>query len=380
MKSVPAPLSPLPMLFSPRLNGTATKLLLFLFSGSALFPAETKSKPDSVVDAAARKFMSDPRAVGLSIGVFQNGKSSTFNHGTTVLGKKRAPTEHTLYPIASITKTFTGSLLALAAVEGKLKLDDDVRKFLKDDFPNLEFQGHPIRLHDLLDHRSGLPLTLGDRHYSIHRLVDPHPLKEFYEDLRRVTLNTRPGEKFQYSNAAAQLAGYILETVYGVPFEQLVKEKIVRPLGMKETAITLSAREHSRLAGGYDDAGKSFVPPPDDLQAAGGLKSSVADLLKYARWHIAEADEAVKLSHAPVFTENNYAAALNWQILKAHGRRLVWQEGNVPGFTSYLILEPELKIALVILTNESDRTSSSRITAMANDILKGLDERCVLLP
>ncbi|HEX2853071.1 MAG TPA: serine hydrolase domain-containing protein [Opitutaceae bacterium] len=376
MKSVFSPRSP--RLFSPRLNRVAIPLLLV--AGSAIFAAEANPKPASVIEAAVRKFMSDPRAVGLSIGVLQEGKTFTFNHGTLVLGKKQVPTEDTVYPIASVTKTFTGSLLALAAVEGKLKLDDDVRQFLKGDFPNLEFQGHPIRLRDLLDHRSGLPFLLPDRDRSSDRETVPYSRENFYADLRRVTLHAPPGDKFQYSNAAAQLAGYILEGLYGLSFEQLVKEKIAQPLGMKDTAITLSAREHTRLAGGHDDAGKFFAPPPDDLQAAGGLMSTVADLLKYARWHLSETDGAVKLSHQPVFTENNYAAALNWQILSADGRRLVWQEGNVPGFTSYLILEPELKIALVILTNESDRTSSARIAAMANEILKGLDERCVLLP
>lgn len=164
------------------------------------------------------------------------------------------------------------------------------------------------------------------------------------------------------------------------PASWAAASKISRPLGMEDTAIKLQPAQLARLAQGHDGDGTPLPPPRDELQAAGALKSTVADLLKYLRWHVAETDKAVQLSHAPTFAENNYAAGLNWQILTSNGRRLIWQEGNVPGYTSYLLFEPELNLGLVILTNESDRTSSPRIAAMANGILRALDNRSVLLP
>jgi serine-type D-Ala-D-Ala carboxypeptidase/endopeptidase len=390
------PMTPTPLrLSSPRfwVRRSVIAIALLGLSGHSVLAADLT--PNAAVDSAARVFMADPQAVGLSIGVLEADRSYTFNYGTTVRGEKRPPTEHTLYPIASITKTFTGSLLALATVEQKLSLDQDIRKFLKGDYANLEIRGQPIRVRDLLNHRSGLPFMLPDRPDLMPgyqgepitrylertaKALDNYTREDFYADLRQVRLDAPPGEKFRYSNAAAQLAGYVLEGIYETSFEALVQEKINHPLGMNETAIALPPRELDRLARGYDGTEILFPPPRNDLQAAGALKSSVADLLKYLRWHLAEADPAVKLSHEPIFTDGNYAAALNWQIFKNNGRRLIWQEGTVPGFTSYLLFEPELNLGLVVLTNDSDRMSSARIATLANEILKALDNRSVLLP
>jgi len=160
--------------------------------------------------AAERIFKNTPQAVGLSIGVVKAGRTYTFDYGTVEVGKKVLPMANTLYPIASITKAFTGALLAQAALEGKVKLDDDVRKYLDGDYPNLEFQGHPIRLFDLLDHRSGLPFFIPDRPETLpdfENNVVPWPTRianiektytrqDFYEDLHKVKLDAVPGEKF----------------------------------------------------------------------------------------------------------------------------------------------------------------------------------------
>jgi serine-type D-Ala-D-Ala carboxypeptidase/endopeptidase len=348
-----------------------------------------------VVETAARKYMSDARSVGLSVGVHRSGSDFTFNFGSIAHGKAAGPTERTLYPIASITKTFTGTLLALAAAEGKLRLDDDVRAYLKGDFSNLELEGNPIRLSHLLNHRSGLPFILPDRpdlrpgyqnepiKMHLERLataLSTYTRADFFTDLRQVRLTFVSGQKFQYSNTAAQLAGYILEDIYAASFGELITSKISAPLGMEDTAIKMEPAQLARLAQGHDDHGTVLPPPRDELHAAGSLKSTVADLLKYLRWHLAETDKAIQLSHRPTFTEKNYAAGLNWQILTSSNQRLIWQEGNIPGYTSYLLFEPELKLGVVLLSNESDRTSSQRLVLMANEILRALDARSILLP
>jgi CubicO group peptidase (beta-lactamase class C family) len=348
----------------------------------------------AVVNSAAKVFAADPAFVGASIGVWQNGKESTFNFGSTTRDGKHRPTARTLYPIASITKTFTSSLLATEAIDGKLSLEDDVRKYLRGDFANLEFDGHPVRLRDLLNHRSGLPFVLparaelvpGFQDEPIERFVQRldeawrgYTRADFLADLGRVQLDGVPGEKFRYSNAAAQLAGYVLENIEGVTFDQLVQRKLSRPLGMHDTAVALTAPQRKKLVRGYE--GTISLPPPNEtLQAAGGLKSTVADLLKYLRWHAEEKAPAAVLSHQATFRQGNYSAGLNWQILENDGRRLIWQEGNLPGYTSYLLFEPELGIGIVMLTNESGRSSSHRISTMCNTILKALDERSILVP
>lgn len=189
-------------------------LLVLLLAGSSLRAQEWRPIA-AIVETAAKTYMGDSQSVGLSIGVFQGGSVSTFNFGSTIRDKAGTPTERTLYPIASITKTFTGTLLALAATERKLKLDDDVRTFLKGDFTHLEFEGHPVRLRDLLNHRSGLPFMLPNRP-DLTPVYQNEPITkhlersakalanytraDFFTDLRQVRLSSIPGQKFQYSN------------------------------------------------------------------------------------------------------------------------------------------------------------------------------------
>jgi CubicO group peptidase (beta-lactamase class C family) len=235
-------------------------LLLAIIICTCQLPLATAVRPakiDEVVEKSARKFMSDQHSVGLSVGVFNANKVYTYNFGEVEKGKGELPTEHTIYEIASITKTFTGVLLAQAVIEKKVRLEDDVRKYLVGNYPNLEFNGQPIRLVHLINHTSRLPFVLPDRP-ELFQTPDPVELPkiltkiessytraDFYEDLHKVKVDKVPGTEFKYSNAAAQLLGYILEGLYGLRYEQLVIQKIAKPLRMRETKIMLSEAERN---------------------------------------------------------------------------------------------------------------------------------------
>jgi CubicO group peptidase (beta-lactamase class C family) len=344
---------------------------------------------DALVEQAARKFMGDTHAVGLSVGVLKDGRTYTYNYGEVEKGRKGLPTQHTLYEIGSITKTFTGVLLARAAVEGRVKLDDDVRKYLDGDYPNLEFDGQPVRLVHLINHTSRLPFVMPDRP---ELFKNPNPFElpkilteierkytrdDFYRDLHAVKLDKAPGSDFKYSNAAAQLLGYILERVYRTTYERLVAEKIARPLKMRETTLNPSASQLKRLAKGHYEDGSVALPVTPQSQAAGGLRSTVSDMLKYVAFHLKEDDEVIKLSHRPTWGDiKYYASGLNWQMkMTASGHRRIWQSGGTFGFASYCAVFPELGIGIVLLSNESDRDSQGRLDTMANEILGGLGER-----
>jgi D-alanyl-D-alanine-carboxypeptidase/D-alanyl-D-alanine-endopeptidase len=361
---------------------------------SAIAQAPTNAV-DTIVGRALKQFVAaTPQAVGLSIGVYTHGATYTYNYGVAEKQTNRPATATTLYRIASITKTFTATLLAQAALEHRVRLDDDVRKYLDGDYPNLAFQGHPIRLYDLVDHRSGLPFFLPDKPETapddgqnvtpwatrIAGVLRNYSRQDFYADLHQVRLTGVPGVTVQYSNAAAQLAGYILERVYGKPYETLLKEKIFLPLGMRSTTITLDNEQAGRLAQGYDSAGQVMPNVPDQIQAAGAVKSDVRDMLKYAQWEVEERDAAVRLSHIPRATAGEYSADLNWQMWRTGANRLIWQSGNFPGFHSLCVVMPELQIGVVILANETDAASNAARDRMANEILKGLDSRAIPLP
>lgn len=353
-------------------------------------PTPSSPKPSTsikgVVDSAAGEFLkNDPQAMGVSIGVLKDGSSYTYNYGSKDKGGRIPPAADSLYPIASITKTFTGILLAQSATEKRLSLKDDVRQYLAESYPNLEYQGHPILVEQLVNHLSDLPFNLPDIpenrppfppvSSAARQQISNYTRANFLADLHKVKLERVPGEKFSYSNAAAVLASLILERMYGKPYEEIVEEKIATPLHMTDTTISPSSSQQQRLMKGYGEKGNEIPYGLELALGAGGLKSTVADLLKYAQWQMDETDPAVKISHQPTFSYNNYSVGLNWQMVNAGGYRRIWQEGDRPGFASICMVIPDLKIGIVVLANEEDQNSSHALTLMANRIVKELDAR-----
>jgi len=174
------------------------------------FTASAATSPVAVKAAVVRAVQAfvaaNPQSVGISIGIYEDGQVYTYNYGTTAPSGHIKPSSDTLYPIASITKTFTGALLAQAQSEGRLRLDDDIRKYLDGDYPNLEFAGHPIHLYDLVDHRSGLPFFLPDRAETrpdfkdgstfsgrVAEIEKTYTRQDFFADLHKVKLTSPRG-------------------------------------------------------------------------------------------------------------------------------------------------------------------------------------------
>jgi CubicO group peptidase (beta-lactamase class C family) len=341
----------------------------------------------SVTRSAERYFKDAPQAVALSIGVFKDGSTYIYNFGSVHRNKHDLPSADTLYPIASITKTFTGTLLAQAALEGRLQLTDDVRKYLDGAYPNLEYEGHPIELQFLVNHISGLPFNLPDipgnrppfapsMSAKTLEFVNHYTRADFLRDLHSVKLTSVPGQKFSYSNAGAELLSLVLERVYGESYEKLMQQKIAAPLGMKDTTISLTRSQRQRLAPGYDQDGEVNFEEPIMALGAAGLQSTVSDLLKYAAWETAEDDAAVKISHEPRLNPApDYSFGLNWQMIRRGEAVRIWEDGSVPGFLSFCIMFPKLHMAIVVLTNELDPVTSKAFDAIVPSIAESIDPR-----
>lgn len=362
-------------------------LLLFV-SQVAVIKAQdiNSSKINSIVEAAASSFMKDSARIGLSIGVHYKGSSYTYNYGTTEKGKAITPTENTIYEVGSITKTITGMLLAQTVFDNKVNLEDDVRKYINGSYPNLEFKGRPIKLVHLLNHSSGLPFLLPDRPelfknadpdilpFTLSAIESNYTKQQFFEDLKKVRLDTIPGIKLSYSNSAAQLLGFILERVYNMPYEDLVIKYVARPLDMPDTKLVLTKKEKKRLAKGYN--GNSTLMPYTLSGAAGGIYSTVTDMLSYAKYQLNENNPLVKLSHKPTWGSiKYYAIGLNWQMDdKENEPRRLFQSGGTAGFSSLLVIYPELNICIVLLSNESDESSQGALSSAAKEIFNRLRE------
>lgn len=374
-----------------------TALFLLPLLGPLMATPARAAAPAADVDAAVAKaaaaFMADPHAVGLSVGVVQDGGSHSYHFGTVSKRHRQVADDRTIYPIASLTKTFTATLLAQAECDGQLKLDDDIRNYLDGDYSNLAFENQPVRVFHLMNHRSGLPFVLPNKPEAAPDFKSdiPYPQRlnailagasraDFYADLHRLKLTKPPGTHFQYSNAAAQLAGYILERVYGSSFETLVRKRIAAPLGMHDTFITPTEQQRQRLVAGYDENGDLQAYPPEQFQAAGALMSTLPDMLAYARWQLAENDPAVRLSHQSTWSDGDYSVDLNWQMMNSGKRRVIFQDGAIPGFASLVVVHPGSGIAIVLMSNELDSGTLGRLRTLANGIAQALDRQALPVP
>ncbi|MBA4257816.1 MAG: serine hydrolase [Chitinophaga sp.] len=364
-------------------------LLLFVHFGNAQSNSSKINKNnslkrniESIIHKYAAEFLTNPSRVGLSLGIYHNKSTSTFHYGSTEKEQTVIPSNKTVYEIGSISKTFTGTLLAQAVKDKKVKIDDDIRLYLDGSYPNLEYQGHPIRLSHLVSHISGLPNFLPDDPdlfqktspdslpFVLSRTLNNYSKKRFLDDVHKVKIDTIPGYKFRYSNSSPLILKYILEKVYQNNFDEILQKFIYKDLKMKNTTSVFNKINLNHLAKGYNSKGNLMPYIPENLDAAGGLFSTIPDMLKYLKFHLNENDEVIALSHKATMGDiKNYAIGLNWQeVITTKGHKKIWQSGGTFGFSSYCVLYPDLDFAIVLLTNEADNTAQTELGQIADKL------------
>lgn len=360
-------------------------LLLFALHSPAR-AADCAKGDDAAIRALGKAFAQAPENVGLSVGILNRGIATCYDFGKRDK-RENAPTgADTRYEIGSNSKTFTATLLAYAVQEGRLKLDDDIRLYLPGSYPNLEYQGQPIRVLHLANLTSGLPNWLPDRPdlftglkpeqipdalIAVHR---DYSREDFHRDLRQVTLKSAPGTDPRHSNVGAQLLVRVLERAFERPYAELLDERILRPLDMRRTGFDPGSPSGT-LAVGHDASGRAmpYITDMRELREAGGLISSSADMVRYLRLQLDETNPAIALSHRPTVETEHDRVALNWHIDTAgDGQRTIWHTGGTFGFSSYVALYPERGLGMVLLANESDPQAQSRLVDLANRIAEHL--------
>jgi CubicO group peptidase (beta-lactamase class C family) len=266
--------------------------------------------------------------------------------------------EHTIFPIASITKVFTTSLLAKAINDGKAKLQDPAEKYLSLNWPR--YQDTPITLADLATHTSGLTARFGDftKNDPYANLTD----QDVYDFIGSYKLDRRPGSKYEYCDLGIGLLGVILANIYQEPYEQLVYKYITNSLEMHHTMVVPSSKNDKRIiVSGYDLQDK--VSPPYQfpiLASAGAIYSNAADLAKFVAANITDNQE-MKLAHQAIHSQGEdlvdldfpglekLEIGLGWNIDKKHN--LIWKNGNMAGFSSFIGFNNLTKKGVVILAN-----------------------------
>lgn len=333
------------------------------------------TEQDKKVEAIVQPFMFESKTVALSIGVLKDGKTYFYNYGETKKGNGQIPSSKNLYEIGSITKTFTGILLAKAVTENKIRLNDPVNKYLPKNIPFILFGGDTLKIIHLSNHTSGLP-PLPDN-FDTTDLTNPYrnyDEKKLLAYLKHASLSRKPGEKWEYCNLGVGLLGYILRQVNKMPFEKMLTTFISSQAGMTDTKELLTKKDSALFMQGYDE---SIFPQSQwdfkVLTAAGSLRSNTEDMLKYAALNLKAPDDkmqkAIDLSHTQTFDAGPQKIGLNWFIQNWGWGQLLFHGGATGGYRSLLAINPKTNNAIIILSN----------TAVSNDevgvaILKYIDK------
>ncbi|MGO4292100.1 serine hydrolase domain-containing protein [Chitinophaga sp. RAB17] len=312
---------------------------------------------DSLVDQSAQRYFQDKKAVGLSIGIVQKGTIHFYNYGESKAGTNQLPNIHTIYEIGSATKSFTGILLGQAILDKKIRLEDDIRHYLKGSYPNLSYKGVPIRIRDLTNHTSRITRIFPNM-WQRPAYDSLNPLRDYnrqllYEGLHQMKMDTLPGKIYSYSNMAVALLGIILEDTYQQDYFALVSNKILTPLQMKDTRIDITSLPTSRIAWPHNEQ-RQVVPLWDisKLPAMGALRSSTADMVKFINANNKETSPAIALSHNVTFGTEKEGMGLNWFIHSTpDGYKVLEHSGGTGGSRSSLECFPQLNSGFVILTN-----------------------------
>jgi CubicO group peptidase (beta-lactamase class C family) len=333
-----------------------------------------RTQMDKKIDTVARKYIQKSNTAGVIIGVIDKGQTYIYSYGETIKRNGKLPNADNFFEIGSITKTFTATLLAWFVNEGKVKLTDPIVKFLPDSVatnPGLQ----QITLLNLINHTSGLP-RIPDN--LISHATDPlNPYKDYTKDLLYSYLksckpDSKPGEKYQYSNLGVGLLGNILEVVSHEPFSQLSREIICKPLNMFSTDQYLNPLLALRFVQIYNMGGQPTEAWDFDvLSSCGALKSTMNDMLLYAKANLSAGTDslskAIALTHKLTFTKD-VKIAMAWHIITVNGVGYYFHNGGTNGSSSFLAFNADKKVAVVVLSNAAESTD-----ALGTGILQELD-------
>ncbi|WP_185289762.1 serine hydrolase [Chryseobacterium lactis] len=325
--------------------------------------AQNDKKVYSIIDAAAQKVAAESKAYSVSVGVVKDGKVYTKHFGEIDKGKGNKANDETYFAIASVTKLFTGQLLAQAVLEGKISLDDDIRKYLKGSYPNLQYDGVPITVRNLISYETALPRNLpvddelrknmtDETPFLYEKLNKGYTKEDFKKELANVKLDMKPGTKYKYSNLSLELTGLILENIYGKSYETLLKENIFSKNGMDHTKLELGKGEVQ--ANGYHENYRLMPVSTSLLWGSGGSKteSTMADMMKFLKEQLNPQDKIVQESQRNISNSKEGWYGYFWDKywITAQGKR-GFKHGGSYGINTLFTIFPEQNMGVCIIVN-----------------------------
>ncbi|GAB3748050.1 serine hydrolase domain-containing protein [Lysobacter olei] len=331
------------------------------------------------IEAMAQQLVANQRVPGLAMAVVHNGRVlSARGYGITDVKAAEPVDAHTVFRLASLSKSFAGTLTGMLVNDGALRWDSKVVRYLPEFRLSDPNAARNITVADLLSHRVGLPHNAYDREL------------EAYTDYRTLThklanapLKCQPGTCYGYQNIAFSLVGDIVFAATGDFYSQEVQRRILKPLGMNDASLGLEgiessarwAKPHVRGRGGW----VSVRPKSTYYQVApaAGVNASASDMAQYLLAHTGYRPDVLPAPllatlHQPLVSTpteirgsswrrtrlNSASYALGWRVYDYAGERVVFHGGAVQGYRGLIAMLPDRDFGVALLWNSESSVPS----------------------
>jgi CubicO group peptidase (beta-lactamase class C family) len=374
--------------------------LLLFFTFYLLF-SKAQIISSRQIDSLAEKALKTFDVPGIAVAVVKDGKViHAKGYGVRSLTTMQKVDEHTLFGIASNSKAFTVAALAMLADEKKLKWDDKVTDYIPEFRLYSPYVSEEFTIKDLLTHRSGLGLGAGDLMFWPDSVN--FSLSEMIHNLRYLKAVSGFRTKYDYDNLLYIVAGEVVSRVSGTSWENFIETRIMDPIGMKESAANFNDLKdksnvidaHAPVDGKIVVIGRDFSRLAD---AAGGINSNLTDMCKWIIMQMnngkygdgldkhlfsEEAHEEMWTPQTiiPVRGQTSYNThfagyGLGWFLSDVHGYKQAGHTGGLAGIVTQVTLIPELKLGIIVFTNQQSSAAFSAISNTIKDSYFGITGR-----
>lgn len=341
--------------------------LLIGFRSLSAAPAQPEQRLQlrDQVARLAEPMVARGEAIGIAVGILDaEGETHHFGFGRIAKGENRVPDSDTLFELGSITKCFTGILLAEMLLKQEVRLDEPAQALVPRGVELPKVSGRPMTLEELATYSTGLPRMPANfgKTEQEHAVYSTEKMYEFLTGLARRERGGGPQRRYLYSNLGFALLGQCLAERAREPVRPLIVSRVARPLGMDSTVFEPGPRLEGRVAATYAQGRR--VPPWETgaIAPAGMLRSTTRDMVKFMQANVGRAETplkaALEFAQKPRYqtgvTEKarvNHEIGLAWFIEPKSG--LVHHDGATAGSSANVVFHPGKKVGVVVLMNQA---------------------------
>jgi D-alanyl-D-alanine-carboxypeptidase/D-alanyl-D-alanine-endopeptidase len=306
------------------------------------------------------ELIDEKKEIGIVVGLMIGNQRKILTYGKPGNRGSQRLDGDSVFEIGSITKPFTGILLAEMVERGEVNFSDPIRFYLPNTVNTPKYQEQEITLLDLATQSSGLPGL--PTNFAPKDKANPYAdytVAQLYEFLSSYKLEREVGSVYQYSNLGFGLLAHLLSLKAGTDYENLIMSRVCMPLQLNDTRITLTKEMQARLVAGHDKEGNSVQNWDfQTLVGHGALRSTANDMLKFLAANMGQPSStllpAMMSSHLPRRRSSSFPLSfvgLGWQVRNREGKEIIWHNGGTGGYSAFVGFSKKQNVGVVVLSN-----------------------------